>query len=362
MASPHSEKDSPKKSIGELLKAADRYIKEADWNKALAEVTKALAVEPNNMYAMAYKDRINVSITEEKKKAEEEKVKQLVDTQKANEKAEELPKEKTSEPIKSAVEPESVKKAEQTAVEEIAPKKLAKNEEKTQPKEEATTKIKDDAAVRLEALRQEFAATQAKLQRDVAQLTMQAKETQALKEAAEKNLSAQITALQQELAAAKQQAGKSGEKELEALKAKYQKDIERAKEIASAESLAQIATLQKEIESIKKSASGESLQKQGEEILRSMFQKAWLDGVITSDERILLEVLKSLINISNEKFLEIEAATKSDAYFHALRRVWEDGVVRPEESDYLETLREKLGISAEDHFKMENQIRKESKI
>ena len=80
------DKESQKKMIGELLRNADRFIKAAEWNKAFEEVNKALAIEPNNMYAMAYKDRINVSLAEEKKKAEEEKVKKLSDDKKGGEK------------------------------------------------------------------------------------------------------------------------------------------------------------------------------------------------------------------------------------------------------------------------------------
>ena len=76
MAATH-DKESQKKQIGELLKNADRLIKNSDWFKALEEVNKALGVEPNNMYALAYKDRINVSIAEEKKKQNEEKVKNI---------------------------------------------------------------------------------------------------------------------------------------------------------------------------------------------------------------------------------------------------------------------------------------------
>ncbi|MFA6540652.1 MAG: hypothetical protein WCT99_03545 [Bacteroidota bacterium] len=347
------DKESQKKMIGELLRNADRFIKAAEWNKAFEEVNKALAIEPNNMYAMAYKDRINVSLAEEKKKAEEEKVKKLSDDKKGGEKPADQKGEKSKEPEKPA---EEVRK-------ESAP-----TEPKPPAKEEISAKGKDDSSVRIEALRQEFTAAQAKLQRDVAQLTMQLKETQALKESVEKKLNEQLADLQKELAAAKQSGTQSGsaaqdtaKKEIEALKEKHKKELERAKELTSAESIAQIAILQKEVESAKKQSDSSAVEKQGEEILRYVFDQAWKDGSLSNEKRAVLEAVKFALKISDAKFSELEKTTKSETYLNALRTVWHDGAVSTEESDYLQSLRDKLGLPAEEHFKLENQVRKELK-
>ena len=362
------DKESQKKMIGELLKNADKHIKSAEWNKALDEVGKALAIEPNNMYALAYKDRINASIAEEKKKAEEEKVKKLSEDQK---KTGETPKdEKKQEPAKEEKKQEE-KKSEEKKPEEKKPEEKKAEEKKAEPaKQEVKPPAggKDDSAARIESLRQEFSATQAKLQREVAQLTMQVKEAQALKESTEKSLNGQIVALQQQLTDIKHNASKADhkdadahKKEIEALKAKHQKELESAREIVKAENLAQIATMQKELEASKASASPAAMKAQGEAILRSMFQKAWKDGTISNDERQLLEVLKTAIEMPDQKFAEMEKSTKSEAYVSALRSVWSDGLVTPEESDFLQSLRDKLGIPADEHFKLESQIRKELK-
>ncbi len=355
---PPTDKDSQKKMIGELLKAADRYIKSFDWTKALEEVGKALAIEPNNMYAMAYKDRINVSLTEEKKKAEDEKVKKL---------SEDHNKKSADKILEEPKEEKTVEQAKVHAQSEEKKTEPAKPEGQTiEVKAPAAPAAKDDAAVRLESLRQEFSATQAKLQREVAQLTMQVKEAQALKEATEKNLNSQIILLQQEVATAKQSAGKLNDKEVDALKkeietlkAKHQKEIDSAKEIAKAEMLTQLAIQEKE--AAKKNTGGAELQKQGETIIQMMFTIAWKDGAITTDERALLTILKDAIQMNDQKFKELELSTKSEAYANALRNVWHDGSVTPEESEFLTSLREKLGVPAEEHFKLESQIRKEVK-
>lgn len=353
-----TDKDSQKKMIGELLKAADRFIKSSEWSKALDEVGKALAIEPNNMYAMAYKDRINVSIAEEKKKAEEDKVKKLAEEKKGAEKPVEAPKAEEKKPEPEAPKAEE-KKAEPPKAEEKKPEPPKSEAPKAEEKKAPVAAPKEDNAARVESLRQEFAATQATLQRQVAQLTMQVKEAQALKDATEKNLTAQIASLTAELQAAKKSAVDT--KEVDALKEKHKKELETAKEVAKGEALTQIAVLQKELDAAKKSADNSSLKSQGEAILLTMFHKAWEDGVISNEERALLLLVKGAIEMTEAKFGVMEEATKNEAYTNALRSVWADGVVTPEESDFLTTLREKLSIPADEHFKLEGQVRKELK-
>jgi DNA repair exonuclease SbcCD ATPase subunit len=361
---PPVDKESQKKMIGELLKSADRYIKSAQWTKALEEVDKALAIEQNNMYSMAYRDRINISLAEERKKAENEKVKKLSEdlNTKTVDKTVEEPK------LEIKINPAIVQPSTEEKKTEPAKPEVPKAELKVEIKAPATPEVKDESAARLESLRQEFSATQAKLQREVAQLSMQLKELQAMKDASEKNLNAQIISAHQEIASAKQTAKKSTDKdvdalkkEIETLKSKHQKEIDSTKEIAKAEMLAQAAILQKEAEAAKKSAGDTSIEKQGESIIQMMFHIAWKDGAISPDERALLTILKDAIKMSDQKFNELEISTKSEAYANALRTVWLDGSITPDESDFLASLREKLGIKAEEHFKMESQIRRETK-
>jgi hypothetical protein len=357
-----ADKEAQKKQIGELLKNADKHIKAAEWPKALENVNKALSIEPNNMYAMAYRDRVNASIAEEKKKAEEDKVKKIAEDQK-----------KTSEPAADEKKPESPKPEPPKKEEPQTPapkSEPVKEETKPEPpKQETKPQGKDDSSARIDSLRQEFAATQAKLQREVAQLTMQVKEAQAMKEAVEKNLNAQIANLQHEVTAAKNAAGKANDKELDAVKkefetfkSRHQKDIETAKEVVRGEMLAQVAILQKEAEAAKRGADNtEILKAKGEDLLKSLFRNAWQDGVISADERALLNALRNIVEISEGKFNELEKASKTEVYVNALRKIWADGSINPEESDYLTSLREKLGIPADEHFRLEAQVRKEIK-
>jgi len=70
---PHQQIKNLRKNDRRVAQSCGSLYQSSDWNKALEEVDKALAIEPNNMYAMAYKDRINVSLTEEKKKLKPKK-------------------------------------------------------------------------------------------------------------------------------------------------------------------------------------------------------------------------------------------------------------------------------------------------
>ena len=70
-------REEKKKIIGDLLKAADRYIQSAEYTDAMGEVNKALAVEPDNMYALAYNQRIKAALAARKKKDDEDRVKKL---------------------------------------------------------------------------------------------------------------------------------------------------------------------------------------------------------------------------------------------------------------------------------------------
>jgi CheY-like chemotaxis protein len=65
--------------IGEFLKRADKFIKEFDFDSADREVDRALQYEPNNVYVLAYKDRIEEArkqFAEKRHREQEERISQ----------------------------------------------------------------------------------------------------------------------------------------------------------------------------------------------------------------------------------------------------------------------------------------------
>ena len=300
------DRESQKKIISEYLKAADRFIKSAEYPRALDEVNKALGVEPNNMYALAYNERVKVALEAARKKDEEEKMKKLADDQKKSSAA------AASKPPDAAPRAASAPdaKPQSAPAQAVAPTPSVQV-----PGDDMLTKIKKEAAdaaekksdARIELLKQEFSASQQKFQQDIAHLAGQAKDALAAKEAAESKL-----------AALGSQGGKTAA-----------------------------------------SSSTGGSKEQSAALLKKLFQKAWEDGAISPDERALLTLLKDDYGISDQDFAKMENETGATSYISQLREVWKDGLVTPEEAEALETLRKNLNISAEEHFKLEAQVRKE---
>ena len=296
------DRESQKKIISEYLKAADRFIKSSEFPKALDEVNKALGVEPNNMYALAYNERVKVALEASRKNEEEERLKKQAEEQKKS-------ATPTPRPPETAARAANAPDARPQPVQAQAPQppppaQLPGDDMLAKIKKESLESAEKKADARLEVLKQEFSSAQQKYQEDIARLATEAKNALAAKEAAEKKLSS--------LGA---QPGTSADSS---------------------------------------SGGGHLLS-----LLSKMFQKAWADGIITHDERALLTVVKEESGISDEEFTKLENEGGASSYIAHLREVWKDGVVTPEEAETLESLRKALNISAEEHFKLEAQVRRE---
>jgi uncharacterized tellurite resistance protein B-like protein len=293
------DRESQKRVISEYLKAADRFIKSSEFPKALDEVNKALGVDPNNMYALAYNERVKVAMEASRKKEEEEHLKKQAEEQKKA--AQPLPK-----PPESAARAANAPDAKPLPVQAQAPQpaQLPGDDMVAKIKRESQDSAEKKADARVDLLKQEFGAAQQKFQEDIALLAAEAKNALAAKEAAEKKLSS--------LGAQSANAANST------------------------------------------SGAGQPLS-----LLSKMFEMAWSDGAVSPEERALLTVVKEVSGISDQDFAKIERESSSPAYLAHLREVWKDGVVTPEEAEKLESLRNALNISAEDHFRLEAQVRKE---
>jgi hypothetical protein len=316
------DKDSQKRMIGEHLRAADKFIKTTEYPKALEEVNKALAIEPKNMYALAYNERIKVALEAARKKEEEDKAKGITEEKKATASAKPAETGARAANIPDAKPQPSPTQPAPPAAQIPGDDLIAKIKKEAQ---EAADKRADG---RIEQLKQEFTATQQKLQQDVAQLAAQAKEAATSKDSVEKKYKAEIEQLKE-----------SHHKELESQKEEQKKQVEALK----AES----------------KPSPERAKAEGISLLLLLFQEAWKDGTISNDERVLLSSLKSKFELSDQEFSKIEIESKTGSYVLVLQEVWKDGQVTPEEAEQLEHMRKSLSISAEEHFRLEAQVRKE---
>ena len=306
------DRDAQKKMIGEHLKAADRFIKASEFPKALEEVTKALGVEPNNMYALAYNERIKVAIEAAKKKEEEDRLKRLVEEKKKVA----LPP-KPAEPPRAPSMPDAKPISAAAAVPAASPVATAAPQI---PADDMVAKIKKEAAdtaekkadERLETLKKEFESARRKLEEDVVHFASSAKDAVEARTKLEHTITEQM-------------------REIESLRAG-------------------------------KAAAVGAAQAASSDLLKALFEKSWTDGAISADERALLQAAQVVLGFSEADFDAMESATRSSSYLAALREVWKDGVVTPEEADHLEHLRKLLNVPAEEHLKLESQIRRESQV
>lgn len=97
---------------------------------------------------------------------------------------------------------------------------------------------------------------------------------------------------------------------------------------------------------------------------RKALEMAWLDGAITYDEAKILNNLREYLNISEDEHWVLENEVRAQApdpgigeYKVALEQAWMDGLLTDEEKDILKKLREKNNISDEIHEKLELKVK-----
>jgi DNA-binding MarR family transcriptional regulator len=109
-------------------------------------------------------------------------------------------------------------------------------------------------------------------------------------------------------------------------------------------------------------------------IYEGALRRAWSDGMITTDERAILEDLRKLLKITEKEHKELETRITEELekapeavigdvdreaiYKAALRQAWMDGCVSGDEADMLACLRKILKITDEEHRRMDVEARK----
>ncbi len=100
------------------------------------------------------------------------------------------------------------------------------------------------------------------------------------------------------------------------------------------------------------------------ELYRLTLKQVWLDGILTDEEKLLMNNLQRILNISDTEHALLEEQVKKDLEFVAkntyqivLEQAWQDGIVTEDEADMLESLRKGLNISEELHEEMEDNLK-----
>ena len=105
-------------------------------------------------------------------------------------------------------------------------------------------------------------------------------------------------------------------------------------------------------------------QRSEHEIYFIALQQVWEDGIITDDEKRMLEGLQSSLGITRDEhnFLESkiakdESTQRLATYRKVLEQAWADGILTTDEQALLSRLRDKMQITDEEHNSLESEIK-----
>ncbi|HTR80626.1 MAG TPA: TerB family tellurite resistance protein [Bacteroidota bacterium] len=284
------DREAQKKIISEYLKAADKFIKSAEFPKALDEVNKALGVEPNNMYALAYNERIKVALEAARKKEEEERLKKQAEEQKKIS----SPPQKPADPPRAANAPDA--KPQATQAPPSQPVQIPGDDMIAKIKKESLDAAEKKADSRIDLLKQEFDSAQKKFQEDLTQLS-------AAKEDAEKKL-----------ASMQSQAGGAGVSlpsadRLSLLTKLFQKAWEDGS--VSPDERTMLTVVKNEL-GISESDFAKVESECGSSSYIAHLREVWKDGLVTPEEAEKLEALRVSLNISAEEHFKLEAQVRKE--------------------------------------------------
>jgi len=93
-------------------------------------------------------------------------------------------------------------------------------------------------------------------------------------------------------------------------------------------------------------------------------QQVWEDGIVTDDEKRMLEGLQNSLGITQDehkffesKLVKDESKQQMNTYRKVLEQAWSDGILTSDEQALVSRLREKLNISEEEHAIIEQEIK-----
>lgn len=87
-----------------------------------------------------------------------------------------------------------------------------------------------------------------------------------------------------------------------------------------------------------------------------VLSSVWADGAATQEEIATLEQLRQLLSVSHEEHDRIEKEVQLDTYVEAFKRAWNSGKISPKDVSILAELRERFKISMEKHLAIESRI------
>jgi CheY-like chemotaxis protein len=383
-------RDDIKKMVSEILKRVDNFVRKGDLDQAQQCVAQAREIDPKNIYAFAFEERIHIlkeqahenalaaaacKAAEARKKQEETQRLRVV-----TELKKEPPKPKPAERpviqedpipiaqrcIKPAVEisesqadkepahPQEEQERNRTAAEAVR-RAQEEREVKIQmaTEEENNLKIKRMVKEAVEAVRKEVAQEQSIVRtKELEELAR--KDQMKIKQAAEaaRHLEEER---QQELR--KQLEEKLMRKIREEYRQKFIEDSLAVKQTEVPDSTkktpqdpTRLAAPPPDADS-KNPARQETLSR-----YKLVLSSVWADGAFSPEEEATLKELRGSLGVSIEEHSRLEREVKYETYIEAFKKAWHSGTITPENASVLADLRRRFQISNEEHLRIEAKL------
>ncbi|MGE5315180.1 MAG: hypothetical protein ACM3Q4_10830 [Acidobacteriota bacterium] len=303
-------KDDRKKLIGEYLKAADRFIQASEFTQAMIEVKKALALEPGNMYALAYSQRIKAALESLRKKEEAARVRRISDEKQASAKKEKKTEERDTAPVESP-KPEEAP---------VAPSAVNDDDRYTIMQQQ----------VQIERFKEEIETLRLRHQQEISVLAEELRQARA------------------------------DRKEVDE---KYQALVDDAEEShrRGEELYAEVVRLSNERNASPSEEAGPPRPMElaaGESLLREIVRHLLLADTLSAEANDVMELVRMKLGFDDDEFVRIQTSVKSDIYKEALAKAWSEGYITPEQAAMLSELRRKIGVLPEEHFELEAELQK----
>jgi CheY-like chemotaxis protein len=90
-----------------------------------------------------------------------------------------------------------------------------------------------------------------------------------------------------------------------------------------------------------------------------VLSSVWADGTISKEETSTLNQLRDSLSISSEEHARLEKEVQRETYIEAFKRAWHSGTITPENASVLAELRHRFQISNEEHLAIESKILQE---
>jgi CheY-like chemotaxis protein len=401
-------RDDIKKMVSEILKRVDCHIRKNEFDLAEHLVAQAKEIDPKNIYAHAFGERIDllkeqahdnmlaeqackpgISHVEEKNQPPIPLASELAIQNPATSK--QVDDERCLEELRKKLEADFARKEQQRIREAAESARRMEEHRQTElrrrTEDEYNLKVQRMIKEAVESARREVEEKQSQLRAKEREELMQREETRVRetveltrREVEEKQTKIRMNELEE---LAKKEQEKIKEAVQAARKAEEQRQMELRKraeeELARRLHRENRETSIKDSLTINQAATGSVpsrpskstvIQSQPAPTQRSLtparretlsryklvLSSVWTDGAVTPEEDATLKQLRDSLSIDKEDHDRLEKEVKYETYIEAFKNAWNSGSITPENATILASLRDQFQISVEDHLMIEAKL------